>query len=263
MEMTSIEEMIRLTVRCMVLGYASGFSTFHISEKDNEDGVRNMKIHNVFVDALDPKIQYYSALTRSFDKFLGNMLENLAMAIASLNYTVNHSVEGVLYKEQTDFIAELLERYKRHDLLPSKSDYEGISNYTNHGITKRYESDYYLIDEETGMRYLIELKIGGDLDNKKSMSEKEALLEQYCILTNQLGTEENVRILFATAYNRYGEGKPWKQRSALQFFAEDELCISRDFWNLVCKSDHGYDIVIDEYRKNAYAINELYEQEQE
>ena len=57
--------------------------------------------------------------------------------------------------------------------------------------TKRHESDYYLLDKETGMHYLIELKIGGDLDNKKARSEKEALLEQYCILTNRLG-EENV-----------------------------------------------------------------------
>ena len=64
-----------------------------------------------------------------------------------------------------------------------------------------------------------------------------------------------MKILFATAYNRYGEGKPWTQGRVLQFFAKDELCISRDFWNLVCKSDDGYDIVIDEYKKNAHLIN--------
>ena len=114
---------------------------------------------------------------------------------------------------------------------------------------------YFIIDNETGMSYLIELKIGGDLDNKKARSEKEALLEQYCILTNRLG-EDKVKILFATAYNRYGEGKPWTQGRVRQFFCEDELCISRDFWNLVCKSENGYDIVIDEYKKNAHFINE-------
>lgn len=106
------------------------------------------------------------------------------------------------------------------------------------------------------MRYLIELKIGGDLDNKKARSEKEALLEQFCILTNELGSENKVRVLFATAYNRYGEGKPWSQGRVKQFFADEELCISRDFWNLVCKSDNGYDIVIDEYAKNAHFITE-------
>jgi len=106
------------------------------------------------------------------------------------------------------------------------------------------------------MRYLIELKIGGDLDTKKARSEKEALLEQYCILTNELGDEEHVKILFATAYNRYGEGNPWEQSRVLQFFSKEELCISKDFWNLICKSENGYDVVIDEYCKNAHFINE-------
>ena len=41
-----------------------------------------------------------------------------------------------------------------------------------------------------------------------------------------------------------------------QFFAEEELLISSNFWNLVCKSEKGYDIVIDEYKKNAHLIIE-------
>ncbi len=183
------------------------------------------------------------------------MLEKMAIAIARLHYTVSQHVEGVLYKEQTNHIADILEHYKRHAMKPCVDDYRGITNKRGEVLHKRHESDYYLIDDETKMRYLIELKIGGDLDNKKARSEKEALLEQYCILTNELG-ENNVKILFATAYNRYGEGKPWLQGRVRQFFAEEELCISRDFWNLVCKSESGYDIVIDEYRKNAHLIYE-------
>jgi hypothetical protein len=56
-----------------------------------------------------------------------------------------------------------------------------------------------LKDEETGRHYLIELKIGGDLDNKKVRAEKEALLEQYAILVNTLGTPER-----ATTISRPG-----------------------------------------------------------
>lgn len=249
------ERAIRSIVSSAVQAYAKGFSMRHLSEVDDEDGVINMKIHNVFIAALGPEIQYYSALARSLDSSLGNMLEAMAISIAKLNYTVSQHVEGTLYKEQTDYIAELLEQYKRstNRRVPKLSDYQGITKKTGTAETKRHESDYYLIDEETGMHYLIELKIGGDLDNKKARSEKEALLEQYCILTNRLG-EENVKILFATAYNRYGEGKPWTQGRVRQFFSQEELYISRDFWNLVCKSDRGYDIVIDEYKINAHFI---------
>lgn len=247
------ETAIRAIVASCVEGYASGFSDRHLSEKDDDEGTLNMKIHNVFIAALGPEIQYYSALARSLDSSLGNMLEKMAIRIATLHYRVTQYVEGILYKEQTDYIAEILEQYKRHARKPKIEDYIGITEKKGNSIEKRHDSDYYLIDEGTGIHYLIELKIGGDLDNKKARSEKEALLEQYCILTNRLG-EQNVKILFATAYNRYGEGKPWKQGRVLQFFSEDELCISRDFWNLICKSKKGYDIVIDEYRKNVHYI---------
>lgn len=250
------EEEIRTIVRCFVKSFATGFSGKHLSQKDDENGIINMKIHNVFIAVLGREIQYYSALARSLDSSLGNMLEGMAIEIAKKSFVVSQHVEGVLYTQQTDYIAEILEEYKNHVRLPKISDYKGMSIRKGEGRRARHESDYYLFDKETGMHYLIELKIGGDLDNKKARSEKEALLEQYCILTNSLGSEDNVKILFATAYNRYGEGHPWTQGRVLQFFAHDELCISKDFWNLVTKSDQGFEIVMDEYKKNAHYINE-------
>lgn len=246
----------RSIVSIGVKSFATAFSSRHLSEIDDDEGTINMKIHNIFIASLGPEVQYYSALARSFDSSLGNLLEDIAIEIAKLHYTVSQHVEGTLYKEQTDYIAELLEQYKRHARKPHVGDYAGINLLTGNIIEKRHESDYYLIDKETGIHYLIELKIGGDLDNKKARSEKEALLEQFCILANRLGTQQNIKMLFATAYNRYGEGRPWAQSRVRQFFAPEELCISRDFWNLICKSDHGFEIVIDEYKKQAHLIVE-------
>ena len=251
------EKAIRAIVKSHVESYASGFSDRHISEAEDDEGTINMKIHNVFIAALGSDIQYYSALSRSLDSSLGNMLEKMAINIATLHYIVSQHVEGSIYKEQTEYIADILEEYKRHARKPLIADYFGITTKTkNDIINKRHESDYYLVDEETGMNYLIELKIGGDLDNKKARSEKEALLEQYCILANNLGSEEKIKIYFATAYNRYGENKPWKQSRVLQFFSEEELKIGRDFWNMVCKTEKGYEIVLDEYKRNAHYIIE-------
>lgn len=154
------ERAIRSIVSSAVKAFANGFSTRHLAEVDDENGVINMKIHNVFIAALGPEIQYYSALARSLDSSLGNMLEDMAISIAELNYEVSQHVEGILYKEQTDFIAELLEQYKRREnrRTPKLEDYQGISKMTGTAETKRHESDYYLIDKETGMHYLIELK---------------------------------------------------------------------------------------------------------
>ncbi len=252
-------EAIGSLVETAVESYATGFQARHEGEVENPDGTLNMKIHNVFIAALGPDIQYYSALVRSLDSSLGNMLEKLAINIAKFSYEVKREVQGPLGPEQTAKIADLLEKYKRRELTPpSIDDYQPLrTKPTDDKLSvKRHDSDYYLIDKETGENYLVELKIGGDLDNKKARSEKEALLEQFAILSNTLPDDQNINIRFATAYNRYGEDKPWKQERVRQFFADEELLIGRDFWNFVCKTDEGYKIVLGAYKEHAHFITE-------
>lgn len=255
--MVDKETAIRVIVRASIQSYASGFETRHLGERDNPEGTINMKINNVFIAALGSEIQFYSALCRSLDSSLGNMLEKMAINIAELSYKVSRHVEGTISEGQTSEIAAILERYKLHS-RPQIADYAKTLPKLATGSVhvKRHESDYYLIDEVNDNHYLIELKIGGDLDVKKARAEKEALLEQYTILANTLKAPEKIKIFFATGYNRYGEGNPWRQGRVLQYFSEDELLISSQFWNFICRSEKGYEIVIDEYRRNAYLITE-------
>ncbi|MBI4645063.1 MAG: TdeIII family type II restriction endonuclease [Bacteroidia bacterium] len=242
MTQISAEKTIRALVKSNVETYATTFSERHLRELDDPDGTLNMKIHNVFISALCDEIQYYTALVRSLDSSLGNMLERLAINIAELFYQVNRRVEGPLSVKQTQIIAELLEQYKRNAKKPTVKDYQNLRTVSldKKRPDKRHESDYYLVDPETNAHYLIELKIGGDLDNKKARSEKEAVLEQFAILSNTLPINNVIKIFFATAYNRFGEDKPWNQGRVKQFFADEELLIGKDFWNLICKSKNNY-----------------------
>jgi hypothetical protein len=192
---------IRQIVKSSVESYANGFEDRHLLEVDNPDGVINMKIHNVFIAALGEKIQYYASLVRSLDSSMGNMLEGMAINIAKLFYRVDKSVKGKLYPEQTAKIAEFLEAYKNssNPLKPSVNHYRelrSISTKSSSIIAKTHESDYYLFDPLKNVHYLIELKIGGDLDNKKARSEKEAIFEQYAILANSLGGRCYDKMLF-------------------------------------------------------------------
>ena len=249
------EKAVRALVKTAVQSYANGFEARHLAEKGNPNGTINMKVHNPFIAALGPEIQYFSALVRSLDSSLGDMLEGLAISIAELSYDVSREVAGYLSDGQTTKIARLLEEYKRRMKRPEVGDYALLIDRKRNSVRKvRHDSDYYLRDAETGRHYLIELKIGGDLDNKKARSEKEALLEQYAILCNTLGSSANVSLRFATAYNRFGEGQPWEQGRVRQYFAPDELLIGRDFWNFICKLPNGYDIVLGEYTANASVI---------
>jgi len=249
---------VQTLVHTAVESYAAGFESRHVSEVNDPDGTINMKIHNVFIAALGPDIQYYTALVRSLDSSLGNMLEKLAINIANLSFEVEKRVEGPLSKQQTQKIASLLESYKSRRKTPSISHYQILRKKPAASSTKntRHDSDYYLYDPGTKHHYLIELKIGGDLDNKKARSEKEAILEQYAILSNTIEDSKKITIYFATAYNRFGEDKPWNQERVKQYFAEEELLIGKHFWNFVCKSKQGYDWVLEAYRKDAYLIKD-------
>lgn len=257
MKLPDEKEFIYAIVKSAVIAYAEGFACRHIGEADNPEGTINMKIHNVFIEALGKEIQYYTALSRSLDSSLGNMLEKMAITLAEQNYLVKRNVEGPLYNSQTQLIANILEQYKRHNKRPEIADYSCILQHTqgdeNH---VRHDSDYYLYDEVTDSHYLIELKIGGDLDNKKARAEKEAILEQYAILSNMIGDTSKIHIYFATAYNRYGENKFWRQERVRQFFGDDELLIGKDFWNFICRSENGYKYVLESYRENAHHIKE-------
>ncbi|MGC9359375.1 MAG: TdeIII family type II restriction endonuclease [Anaerolineae bacterium] len=260
MRQVNTETSIRKIVKSSVTAYANGFEDRHIAQVDDPNGTINMKIHNVFIAALGEEIQYYTALVRSLDSSLGNMLEAMAIGIAELFYEVHREVTGPLYPEQTSLIAELLEAYKNtnNPLCPDLAHYQRLRKVPRPAapVIKTHVSDYYLVDRETNTHYLIELKIGGDLDNKKARSEKEAIFEQYAILSNTLPVDTDIKCYFATAYNRFGEGKEWKQTRVLQFFSPEELLIGSDFWDFVCCSDRGYAIVIDEYKRNAHLIRE-------
>ena len=83
-----------------------------------------------------------------------------------------------------------------------------------------------------------------------------ALLEEYFLLKNQVKDDPTakVKIFFGTAYNKFGEDKPWKQERVRQFFAEEELLIGKAYWNFVCNDDMGFEIVFDQYRRSADKI---------
>ena len=262
-EIVDKERAIRAVVRQAVEAYASAFSDRHLSEVDDEEGTINMKRHNVFISALGADIQYYSALAHSLDSSLGNLLEKMAINVASLNYEVSQHVEGLIYQEQTDYIAELLENYKNtkgvNHKKPTLDDYVGISK-KNHTTkhSKCYESDFYLKDPETGIHYIIGFKNGGDFDEIKARSKKEALLEQYCILANSKGSEGNIRLCSAAGFNRDEEAMPGVQGRACQFFADEEMLECRQLWNLACKSNNGYEIALDEFTRNIHVLQEVF-----
>jgi len=220
------------------------------------------KHNNIFISSLGDEVVVYSALMRSLDSSLGNTIEKMALEIASaVGYKVSQGVSGDLSKDTIQNIAILLEQYK-NKTNPKKvsiEDYEIIKKFAleTEGEQKFHNSDYLLEKEKNGITelFLLELKIGGDLDNKKARSEKEAIFEQYAILVNQnrekIANETvTIKTYFATAYNKNSidAGKEkWIQGSVKTFFADEELLIGKDFWNFICDDKDGWSFIKEEY----------------
>lgn len=239
--------------------FATSFLHDYVADKGKKGSNIINKKNNIFIAALGDEVTVYSALMRSLDSSLGNRLEKIAKEIAKENYIVKNGVEGYMPEESIDAIAELLDKYHSRSKKPDGSDLETI--YRKHGkeLKSSEVSDYYLtLKSDPHQKFLIELKIGGDLDNKKAESEKRALLQQYVILRNsdEIQPEDNVKIFFCTAYNKYGEDAKWTQERVRQFFSDSEIKVGKDFWNFFCASPDGYEVVKASYLKHAHYLRD-------
>ncbi|MGN1061558.1 MAG: TdeIII family type II restriction endonuclease, partial [Candidatus Scatosoma sp.] len=143
--------------------------------------------------------------------------------------------------------------YEDHICKPEKTHYENffvVQPKDTTSFRTRHVCDNWFYDEKTKTHYLVELKAGGDLDNKKAKSEKIALLK------NAVPSDEKIYIFFATAYNKFGENNVWHQANVERFFSVDELLIGKDYWNFVCNDDNGFNIVFEQYKQSARYIKD-------
>lgn len=242
--------------------FAKGIETRYSAEVNDELGVINAKKNNAFMLPLGQEFMFYSAFVRSFDSSFGKVLENMGNEIAKISYTVRGRIESYLLPQQTQHIDYLMTAYEKHDSKPRVEDYHNFVCLKPNNIISyitSHETDNYFYDEETHCHYLIELKAGGDLDNKKAKSEKIALLNEFFILKNSLPEGETVKIYFATAYNKFGEDKSWRQERVQTFFADEELLIGKAYWNFVCNDTDGFKVIYEQYRKSSSYIQEALE----
>lgn len=253
------QKSIEIVVDTAIASFAEGLISRYTAEVDDVNGVINMKKNNCFIAELGEEFMFYSAFVRSFDSSFGNVLEKMGNNIAKLSYEVKNNIDSFILPDQVSRISSILDSYVDHVATPDVNHYSTYSSIYPKDVTsykRTHVTDNYFYCKEKNEHYLIELKASGDLDNKKARAEKTALLEEYFLLKNQLKYDDTakVKIFFGTAYNKYGEGKFWKQERVKQFFSEDELLIGTDYWNFVCNDNDGFKIIFEQYQKSADKI---------
>lgn len=248
----SVQSIVDTSISC----FAEGIKSRYIDEVDDPRGVINQKKNNCFIAELGDEFMFYSAFVRSFDSSFGNVLEKMGNNIAKLFYTVNSEINSFLLPEQNQHISNIMSSYDNHT-KPEIWHYASQQFIIPRDITsfkQTHRTDNYFYNPLNHTHYIIELKAGGDLDNKKARAEKIEMLKEYYLLKNKVHDNEKVEIHFATAYNKFGEGNIWRQERVKQFFAEDELLIGVDYWNFVCNDRDGFNIIFEQYRNSVEHI---------
>ena len=99
------------------------------------------------------------------------MLENIGNQIAKFSYKTDRIIHSYILTEQTQHISNLLDKYEDHTCKPEKSHYENFFVVQPRDTTSfktQHVCDNWFYDANTKTHYLVELKAGGDLDNKKN-----------------------------------------------------------------------------------------------
>lgn len=258
----AIEQIVDVSIR----SFADGLLTRYTNEVDDPTGVINSKKNNCFIAELGEEFMLYSALVRSFDSAFGGVLERMGNSIAKITFETTNQIDSYILPAQLDKIRELIDSYStdaQHKVAPlveHYSNYSCIKPVDISSFRRTHITDHCFYDSENDIYYLIELKAGGDLDNKKAPSEKNQLLVEYFMLKNKIlseGKHSEIKLFFGTAYNKNGEGNEWKQGSVKACFAEEELLIGKDYWNFICADEDGFDVVFNQYKQSCQSIKEM------
>lgn len=132
-----------------------------------------------------------------------------------------------------------------------------ISTYYNDNTFKKIKDlklksngKEWIVDlafERNEKTYLIELKLGGELDNKKAKSEADALAERKdALIENKLCSEVETYLGIITLSN--GENTPmdWAMGRVELGFTRDEVLVERELFDFVSNDTDVFDFIKEE-----------------
>lgn len=241
-----------ITIRQIMTGVCEQRARTYANRFRCENDVKRLALSirsNPFLSSIDMDFAMASTLSRSFTSFLGKTLEIIGQEFANNAYVPEqptNTITSFLTEQQLRLIDQLCDEYYasgQHHRVPRRDDYELYEIQSDHSacIRQSHQIDNMWYDATTNTHYVVEVKAGGDLDNKKARSEKQELLKEYFLRKNISLPNDKVRICLGIAYNKYGDRMPWTQNSVLSMFSSDELLIGSEYWNLVTGNPSGYD----------------------
>lgn len=178
------------------------------------------KMNSWVTNGEDIEFLLFSTLSRSYDSSMGNLWEKILIVISKhFNDKTYGKIKGLkLRSNGKDWIVDLA-----------------------------FERD--------GITYLIELKLGGELDNKKAKSESEALKERKEVLLESK-LANNVETYLGIITLSKGEKTPedWDMGRVALGFDRSEVLVERELFDFVSNDTDVFDFIKDEIQP--FVMNE-------
>lgn len=115
--------------------------------------------------------------------------------------------------------------------------------------------DLCVQDKETDIFYIMELKSNFDIDSKKVKAEYDALQERKQKLSKNENIDINKIQIRICSCKQLTSNK--QITKILTQFKPCEILTYEDFWNFICKSKNGCELIMNEYIKNKIYINDV------
>lgn len=226
-----------------------------INKKDtkSDEGIISENEHPLYY-AIPKQIREYAKKVTSFTISCGYIYEKIYFNICNLfKKEVSKEIKGYITAEQDAKIVEYIND-RTHHVHTSYDIFDELDKLVVVGDKikqKTYKVDTCFLDDDDTY-YIVESKLSGNMDNKKSKSEKTELLKRYCVLKNN-GCKK-VKPTMGVIYNLYGEGETWHQERVLQFFDRTEIFLGLDFWKSATNSEKYANCVINSLKKHRELI---------
>ena len=117
-EVSIVEKIVEMHIEDFRKKYFSKL----LAQKDKPDGLINRKINNIFVTSMGKEISFYSALVRSLESSLGNLVERIGIDLSKKTYSFFGNVNGQISESQINAISSLLNKYHNHNKKPEIAD---------------------------------------------------------------------------------------------------------------------------------------------
>lgn len=187
-------------------------------------------------------------ITQHWENYLKGVLKKDLLSPLQTNFTmVGYSADGYLMSR----LGRSLDSSRGNlwqKILVRLSEFFNEKTYDKVvGLKLKTTGKTWIVDlafERDGITYLIEIKLGGNLDTKKAKSEATSLKDRKdCLLDNNLASE--VKTYLGVICLGNGESLPqnWDMGRVSEGFKRSEVLVERELFDFVTNDTNVFDFI--------------------